>query len=59
MDGYGDDSTRDFFSQPDPCSPADGFDMFSDEVRTCPGSGSVHGPRMGIEALDLNSQAEG
>jgi hypothetical protein len=33
--------------------------MFSDAVDPFPGSSDVHAPRMGIEALDLNSQAKG
>ena len=59
MDGCNGDHTRDFLSQPDLYSPADGYDIFSDVAYPFPGSSGVNAPRMGMAALDLNSHGEG
>ena len=59
MDGYNGDRTRDFLSQPDPYSPAGGYEIFPDAANPFPGSSSVYAPRLGMEQLDLNSQGEG
>ena len=59
-DGYGnDDRTRDFLSQPDPYSPAGGYDIFNDAAHPFPGSSNVNAPWMGMTVLDLNSHGEG
>lgn len=51
MDGHGDDGLQDLFPQPDPQFPPGGFDYLSQ-------SELPRAPRSGLEALDLNSQAE-
>ena len=69
VDGYGDingngdgysngDRTRDFFSQPNIFSPADGYENFNDAAYPFPGSSSVNAPRAGMAALDLNSHGQ-
>ena len=44
MDGYGDGDTSDFFSQPNPYSPASGYNMYSDMADPFLGSSGVHAP---------------
>jgi hypothetical protein len=59
MDGFGGDGTRDLFSEPNSySSPAGGFNVFFDAADLHSGSSSVHGSRIGLEGLDLNSQSE-
>jgi hypothetical protein len=53
MAGFGADGTRDVFSQPEPYSPDEGFDFYSDDAARTPVS------RLGMEGLALNSQPEG
>ncbi|WVZ91998.1 hypothetical protein U9M48_038097 [Paspalum notatum var. saurae] len=49
MAGFGADGTRDVFSQPDPYSPDEGFDFYSDDAARTPVS------RLGMEAVDGSS----
>lgn len=65
VDGYGDsngngdgDRTRDFFSQPNPFSPAGGCENINDVAYPFLGSSSVNAPRAGMVALDLNSHGQ-
>ncbi|XP_022684597.1 cold shock protein 2-like [Setaria italica] len=51
MDGHGDDGLQDLFPEGDPAFPAPAFDLLSQAE-----SSGV--PREGLQALDLNSQAE-
>nr|XP_034591684.1 uncharacterized protein LOC117853424 [Setaria viridis] len=51
MDGHGDDGLQDLFPHADPAFPAAAFDLLSQAE-----SSGV--PREGLQALDLNSQAE-
>jgi hypothetical protein len=53
MAGFGADGTRDVFSQPEPYSPDEGLDFYSDDAARTPVS------RLGMEGLALNSQPEG
>jgi hypothetical protein len=53
MAGFGVDGTRDVFSQPEPYSPDEGFDFYSDDTARTPVS------RLGMEGLALNSQPKG
>ena len=59
-DGYNNgDRTKDFLSQPDPYSPASGYDIFNDAAYLFSGSSSVNAPRVGMAVLDLNSHGKG
>jgi hypothetical protein len=53
MAEFGADGTRDVFSQPEPYSPDEGFDFYSDDAARTPVS------HLGMEGLALNSQPEG
>ncbi|WVZ94828.1 hypothetical protein U9M48_040672 [Paspalum notatum var. saurae] len=52
-----DEGTGDYFSQPDPYSQDEGFDLYSDDAAQTPVYTSVS--RLPMEGLALNSQPEG